>query len=334
MSMVSTGAPIAMGTSSRISCTPHASPPRAIRASARWSSSRSGWRLPTSTATTHGSARGPSAWRVYSARVASSAASTLLCTRRMRSASSSSRRGSPVGSCTCRMPVRVSGCRFGSGPVRCSTSQRCNATRPGRKWLTTRISRFSTRPSAGGAGLGVDADLQVRLVEQRHRDLERRARGAQAPGPDAPQRRDVADAVVIAVLAEPVVGLPRGAGGRAGDELGRARERLGGTARGRRPVGLDGPHHAAELGVGQQAAQRGVAARAVDALLPQPQLHERFEVEAPCAFGRGGGRAVGGRHGRAQRLVSGADAPSPAEDGRHGPTTSPRCRRSVAPRPR
>src|SRR4029079_12414745 len=66
----------------------------------------------------------------------------------------------------------------------------------------------------GRAGLGVDADLQVRFVEQRHRDLERRARGAQAPGPDAPQRRDVADAVVIAVLAEPVLGLPRSAGVR------------------------------------------------------------------------------------------------------------------------
>ena len=231
--------------------------------------------------------------------------------------------------------MRESGCRFGSGPVRCSTSQRCNATRPGRKWLTTRISRFSTRPSAGGAGLGVDADLQVRLVEQRHRDLERRARGAQAPGPDAPQRRDVADAVVIAVLAEPVVGLPRGAGGRAAAtsssssgsaSAGRRAyaDRSASTARTTRP----------NSGLVSRPRNAGSCGRAVDALLPQPQLHERFEVEAPCAFGRGGGRAVGGRHGRAQRLVRGADAPSPAEDRRHGPTTSPRSRRSVAPRPR
>ena len=71
-----------------------------------------------------------------------------MCTRRIRSDSSSSSPSRPPGSWTVSSPVRVSGYRPGSEPVSWPTSQTCTCTSPGRKYPTTRSSSVSTSDSA------------------------------------------------------------------------------------------------------------------------------------------------------------------------------------------
>ena len=134
-----------MGMSTMITEIPAARPPRSTRWT--WSASASGEPSPTRTATTHGSERSP----VCPASALSDGCpptSTRACTRRIRSDSSSSSPSRPPGSWTVSSPVRVSGYRPGSEPVRCPTSQVCTCTSPGRKYPTTRSSSASTSDSA------------------------------------------------------------------------------------------------------------------------------------------------------------------------------------------
>ena len=194
--------------------------------------------------------------------------------------------------------------------------------------------RLDQRLAPPAAGLRAwPGDLQVRLVEQRHRDRERRA----PPTPDVPVPIRHSCGTGPSDLrarrrAEPVVGPARATpAAAAADDAIRSTSRAGAVARGssqasnaasgRRPRART---TSASRGLASTPRSPGSARARVEPLLAQPHLDHRLGVR-PGRARRSGGRPrrAASAHRRVEGVEGRADPLAPGHR-RHAP--QPRCR--------